>query len=153
MYLCLKFHHTPLGKYHFIFVSFLRCLGGIFLRPLWDLIYSYYYNTQLSITELLFSIKGPMPIAGEIESQRHSFPDQSQYYLPLLTLPPLPQIISLSSLQLKDICSFFPSPFSLFAGRGRTSKVVLGLLIILPPNIMYLESPESCEVAGSSKDR
>lgn len=93
-----------------------------------------------------------MPIAGEIESQRHSFPDQGQYYVPLPPLLLLPQIISLSFLQLKDICSFFPSPFSLIDGTGRTSKVELGLLITLPANIMCLESPESCDVAGSSKD-
>lgn len=122
--------------------------GGVFLRPLWDLIYSYYYNTQLSITELLFSNKGPTPFAGEVESRITKA--QFSWSQSILSPPPPPstpffppQIMSLSFLQWKDICSPFPSPFSLLAGRGRTSKAVLGLLITLPAIVMYLESSES----------
>lgn len=66
------------------------------------------------VTELLFSNKGPTPIAGEIESQRHSFPDQKHYFLPLLS-PFLP----------------FPNNFIIFLAAERYLFVLS--LFFLPP--------------------
>lgn len=121
------------GEVPLYFCVILEMSGGIFLRPLWNLIYCCYYNTQLSVRELPFSNKKAYTYFWWNRITRHSFHVSivSRVNIVFSFHPPSPAIPNnLSFLQLKDTCFLFPTPFSHLGGRTRRSKVVLGLLVI-----------------------